>query len=90
MTLHWRAKTVVGAAFAGGVIILALAAAGLVRQPALDGNDWATWAVLLVLVTGSWIWPMMIDPASWGAGCAGLVSAGLTASITVFFVLSSA
>ena len=43
-----------------GCVILALALAGLVRQPALDGNGWAAWGVLVVLVTGSWIWPMMI------------------------------
>jgi diguanylate cyclase (GGDEF)-like protein/PAS domain S-box-containing protein len=60
VTLPWQAKAVVGTAFAAGFVILALAVARLVGQPALDGNGWAAWGVLVVLVTGSWIRPLMI------------------------------
>jgi diguanylate cyclase (GGDEF)-like protein/PAS domain S-box-containing protein len=60
VTLPWQAKAVVSTAFAAGLVILALAVVGLVGQPALGGNDWAAWAVLVVLVTGSWTRPLMI------------------------------
>jgi hypothetical protein len=60
VTLPWQAKVVVWAVFAVGLLILATAVTDLVRQPALDVNSWAAGAVLVVLVTGSWIRPLMI------------------------------
>jgi diguanylate cyclase (GGDEF)-like protein/PAS domain S-box-containing protein len=58
--LPWKAKAVAGAAFAAGLLTLAVAITGLMGQSHLEGPDSAAWFVFGALVVVSWVWPLII------------------------------